>query len=81
MPVKGWIEVDEVYCKGCGLCISVCPQDVLELDEERLTSKGYHPVKLAREGCTGCAVCVLVCPDVAISVYREAVHKAASMLT
>ena len=32
MPVKGWIEVDERYCKGCELCVSVCPQDVLGMN-------------------------------------------------
>ena len=43
MPVKGWIEVDEIYCKGCELCVSACPQDVIRLDMQHLTPKGYHP--------------------------------------
>ena len=72
MPVKGWIEVSDLYCKGCGLCVSACPQEVLALDTERLTPKGYHPAYLFTDGCTGCAICALVCPDVAISVYRQA---------
>jgi len=71
MPVKGWIEVDDLYCKGCELCINACPQHVLEIDLERLTPKGFHPVMLAGEGCTGCGVCALVCPEAALSVYRE----------
>lgn len=72
MPVKGWIEVDERYCKGCELCVSVCPPEVLSMDMERLTSKGYHPAFLSKEGCTGCAICAVICPDAAITVYREA---------
>jgi len=72
MPVKGWIEVDELYCKGCELCVSACPQSVLALDMERLTQKGYHPVYLSAEGCTGCAICGLVCPEAALTIYREA---------
>jgi len=33
MPgAKGWIEVNEKYCKGCELCLSVCPPEVMELD-------------------------------------------------
>jgi 2-oxoglutarate ferredoxin oxidoreductase subunit delta len=72
MPVKGWIEVNDLFCKGCELCINVCPQHVLEIDMERLTPKGYHPVALAGEGCTGCAVCALVCPEAALTVFREA---------
>jgi len=71
MPVRGWIEVDGMYCKGCELCINACPQSVLALDMEHLTPKGYHPVYLTREGCTGCAICAVVCPEAALTVYRE----------
>ncbi|MBU0511921.1 MAG: 4Fe-4S dicluster domain-containing protein [Chloroflexi bacterium] len=75
MPVKGWIEVDELYCKGCELCVAACPQDVLALDMKRLTPKGYHPAYLEADGCTGCGICAVVCPDAAITVYREAPQK------
>lgn len=71
MPVKGWIEVDQLYCKGCGICVSSCPQEVLALDMTRLTSKGFHPVALIKDGCTGCAICAVVCPDAALTVYRQ----------
>ncbi len=76
MPVKGWIEVDERFCKGCENCVHECPQKVLALDGERLTQKGYHPVLLIAEGCTGCAICALVCPEAALTVYREAPIRA-----
>ena len=71
MPPKGRIEVNEVYCKGCELCIPACPQHVIELDADRITPKGYHPAHVYKDGCTGCAICALVCPDAAITVYRE----------
>lgn len=71
MPAKGWVEVSDQYCKGCELCISACPQEVLAIDMSRLTPRGYHPAKLVKDGCTGCAICALVCPDAAITVYRE----------
>jgi len=71
MPVTGWVEVNENYCKGCELCVAACPQDVLALDMQRLTSKGYHPVYLVTEGCTGCGICAIVCPDAALTVYRQ----------
>lgn len=71
MAAKGWIEVSDTYCKGCELCLSACPQGVMELDMAHLTPKGYHPAHTFKDGCTGCAICAIVCPDAAITVYRE----------
>jgi len=71
MPPKGRITVNDLYCKGCELCITACPQQVLGLATDRITAKGYHPATLIAEGCTGCAVCSVVCPEAAITVYRE----------
>ena len=71
MPVKGWIEVNEKFCKGCELCVQACPQHVLSLALDRLTPKGYHPAYLMTEGCTGCAICAIVCPEAALTVFRE----------
>jgi 2-oxoglutarate ferredoxin oxidoreductase subunit delta len=78
MPAKGWIEVNEKYCKGCELCVSACPPKVLELESELLTPKGYHPAHIFKDGCTGCAICALVCPDAAITVYREVTKASAT---
>jgi 2-oxoglutarate ferredoxin oxidoreductase subunit delta len=65
------IIVDGRYCKGCGLCVAVCPRDCIVLDPETITDKGYHPAMLTDESrCTGCASCALMCPDVAITVER-----------
>jgi 2-oxoglutarate ferredoxin oxidoreductase subunit delta len=77
MPIKGWIEVNDLYCKGCELCVSACPQHVLAIDLDLLTPKGYHPAHLIQEGCTGCAVCALVCPEAALTVYREVPQRTA----
>lgn len=69
---RGRIEVDEVLCKGCGLCVMVCPRHVIALRMDCLTPKGYHPAALADPNgeCTGCAICAVMCPDAAITVYR-----------
>jgi len=71
MAITGWIEVNEHHCKGCGLCVEACPQEVLELNMGQLTPKGYHPAKMIEETCTGCGICATVCPDAAITVYRK----------
>lgn len=65
------IEVDDNYCKGCGLCVDACPQDIIELDQEHINAKGYHPARLINQPeCTGCTSCAIMCPDMAITVYR-----------
>ena len=71
MPARGTIVVNDLYCKGCETCIAACPPQVMRLNNERLTPKGYHPAEIYKDGCTGCAICALVCPDAAITVYRE----------
>jgi 2-oxoglutarate ferredoxin oxidoreductase subunit delta len=66
------IIVDERYCKGCGLCIDVCPREIIALDLNKINDKGYHPATLTEESrCTACANCALICPDVAITVEKE----------
>jgi len=74
----GTILIDQERCKGCGLCPTVCPQQILTLDEQHYNNKGYHPAQLFDPAgdCTGCAICAVICPDVCITVYREPVHKA-----
>lgn len=76
MPIRGTIEVDELLCKGCELCVGACPQEVLELALDKLNAKGYHPAALKAVGCTGCGICAIVCPEAAITVYREALQTA-----
>lgn len=66
----GRIEIDIERCKGCELCISVCPKKIIKLSDE-FNSKGYHFAQcINMEECTGCALCAINCPDVAITVYR-----------
>jgi 2-oxoglutarate ferredoxin oxidoreductase subunit delta len=68
--VKGYIEIDRELCKGCQICISFCPKDVIS-PSDRLNASGYLPVSFDDSGaCTGCAICAVVCPEVAIEVYR-----------
>ena len=73
MPVaKGRILIEEALCKGCELCTTVCPKDLIEIAPDRFTPKGYHPAILVDPGrdCTGCAICSVICPEAAITVYR-----------
>jgi 2-oxoglutarate ferredoxin oxidoreductase subunit delta len=69
---SGTIHIDENRCKGCVLCTTACPQDVIVMDNNTLNTLGYHPARLADPDgkCTGCAICAVICPDVCISVFR-----------
>ena len=64
------IVIDEDRCKGCELCTTVCPFDLVHM-ADHYNAKGYRPsVFVDPEGkCTGCTVCAMMCPDVVISVY------------
>lgn len=75
--MKGKIEINAEVCKGCGLCMDVCPKGQIEISDN-LNKKGYYPAQFKEEHkteqeeseCTGCAMCALTCPDIAIEVYR-----------
>lgn len=77
--MRGTIVVDASRCKGCELCTSVCPKDLIHL-ADYFTSRGYRPAVLQDPGglCTGCLLCSTICPDVAITVYREAARRPAA---
>jgi len=65
------ISIDFDGCKGCAVCVSVCPKQVLEISTEA-NHKGLYPARAVRpEACIGCGLCVLVCPDVAITLDGE----------
>ena len=68
--MKGYIEIDQEFCKGCELCVFFCPKDVISMSD-KLNAGGYRVAVFDDSGdCTGCAVCAVVCPEVAIEVYR-----------
>jgi 2-oxoglutarate ferredoxin oxidoreductase subunit delta len=68
--------VDRERCKGCGLCVTACPKNVLEIDTE-MNTRGYFPAHQARpEDCIFCAICATVCPDVAITINEIAAPAA-----
>ncbi|MDH7487928.1 MAG: 2-oxoacid:acceptor oxidoreductase subunit alpha [Anaerolineae bacterium] len=65
------IAINRDWCKGCYICVNVCPRHVLEIDQESF-DHGFHPVVAARpDDCTVCRQCELLCPDLAISVSGE----------
>ncbi len=70
--IKGVIVVDTQRCKGCGICVTACPLNLIEMSKE-VNAKGYTYAMLADadQKCIGCASCGIICPDSCIKVYRE----------
>lgn len=67
---KGAIVVDKELCKGCGVCVTACPTEVISLAKS-INAKGYNYAEMSNpDACIGCANCALVCPDGVISVYK-----------
>ncbi|MBN2357493.1 4Fe-4S binding protein [candidate division KSB1 bacterium] len=58
------IEINEAWCKGCAICVELCPEDVLAMEKGK--------VKVVNlEACTACGFCELRCPDFAIVVIDK----------
>lgn len=40
------VHFEREHCKGCELCILVCPKHILVLDATSVNAKGYHRPRL-----------------------------------
>lgn len=56
---KKSLTVKKDWCKGCGICVTFCPKDVLELKDGKINIKDI-------DACIQCGQCELRCPDYAI---------------
>jgi 2-oxoglutarate ferredoxin oxidoreductase subunit delta len=66
--VIGDVVIDIERCKGCQVCVPVCPHDCLAMARE-VNGKGYNYAETVNDKCTGCTNCAIVCPDGVITVY------------
>ena len=62
-------HIKRSWCKGCGICVSLCPKGVLELDKEQ------KAVPANASKCVGCKTCERMCPDLAIAIELEQEHE------
>lgn len=64
------VTFNERFCKSCGLCIQVCPTNVIFL-ASTINVNGYRPATVVnQDACIRCAKCGQVCPDSVITVYK-----------
>ena len=58
-------------CKGCGLCTTVRPKQIVALQKEKRNAKGYFTaICTDQNACISCAMCAMICPDCAILVEK-----------
>jgi 2-oxoglutarate ferredoxin oxidoreductase subunit delta len=72
--MAGKIVIDMERCKGCGLCVSVCPKKNLALAQES-NKNGYFPAQPKNAGCTACTQCAIICPEGIIEIRLEEPDK------
>ena len=56
-------------CKGCGLCLELCPKKCLKYSKEVGVYK-TPAVECEIEKCIACGICERSCPDAAIKIEK-----------
>ena len=71
-PYAVRLEITPQWCKSCDICVKLCPERCLRLNDERVVEL-TDPAK-----CTGCRLCEWLCPDFAIRVHLDPVAASAA---
>jgi ferredoxin len=55
------LKVDMEKCTGCGICTTVCPHNVLQVENNKISI-------IEKDSCMECGACAKNCPFAAITV-------------
>ena len=68
---KFHVEFNHDKCKGCELCSTFCPKNLISMTGH-INNKGYVTAVIENEDvCIGCLSCATMCPDGAIAIFKE----------
>ena len=56
------IAIHERACRGCELCVDLCPTKVFGFDQDRRLCRVEH-----EEDCIACLSCAYICPSHALT--------------
>lgn len=65
------VTIDKVCCKGCNICLSVCPKGIFVKSKKRNKYGTAMPDVNKPENCVVCRMCERLCPDGAIDVEGD----------
>jgi NAD-dependent dihydropyrimidine dehydrogenase PreA subunit len=71
------IAIDEILCKGCTICVEICPKDVIEMVDAIDRWEGATARVKDIDACIACFICEHECPDFALLVYAAPKAKKA----
>ena len=64
------VHFDTEICKGCLLCVTVCPAKAIHPGTLR-NAMGYFVPAADNAKCTGCLTCEYVCPDMSVWIEKD----------
>jgi 2-oxoglutarate ferredoxin oxidoreductase subunit delta len=65
------IQINKDACKGCGICIAMCPVKILEFSNDLNKAGVHYPKVIDETECTECENCMIYCPDFAMVVIKN----------
>lgn len=65
------LVINEPWCKGCRICVDLCPTKTLSMEESPDRWEGVVAKVTDMEACNGCGICEAECPDFAITVFAD----------